>query len=233
MKKKEKPIALVVAVVALVLAVFSTYSTLNSGSSGYEGEAFKASVFEAIDAYIADKSKVEVSVDDDAMKGDKNAPVTIIEFTDYQCPYCAKYVTETYPKIIENYVETGKVRYVLRDFPLGGHPEAAGAANAAECLREQGGDDMYWEYHDILFANQTDLSPEKLKEYAADFDVDQDQFASCVDEEKYKDEVAADFQAGVESGVRGTPAFFVNGLPLSGAQPYENFEKAIEQALSD
>ena len=237
MKKNEKPFALILAVVALVLAAYATYTTVGLQKE-HKTENFKASVFGLIDDYIAEKSgqptgPVDVSVDDDAMMGSKKAPVTIVQFTDFQCPYCAKFVAETLPQIVENYVDTGKVNFVLRDFPLTNHPNAAPAANAAECLREQGGDEMYFEYHDLLFANQADLSVEKLKEYAAGFDIDQNQFASCVDENKYQNETEADFQAGVEYGVQGTPAFFVNGNLLAGARPYENFKTAIEAALAE
>jgi len=233
MKKKQCVLPIILSVTAIVLGAYATFATYQIKKGGANDANFKANVFAAIDDYIAEKSKVEVSVDDDAMKGDEKAPVTIIEFTDYQCPYCGRYVKETYPQIVKNYIETGKVRYVLRDFPLGGHAQAAGAANAAECVREQGGDAMYWEYHDVLFTNQSDLSVEKLKEHAADLDIDQEKFASCVDEKKFEKEVSADFNAGVEAGVRGTPAFFINGMPLSGAQPYQSFVDVIEQALSN
>ena len=238
MKKKEKPFALVIAVIALILAVFSTYSVVDAKKDAYDGEAFKASVFSAIDDYVAEKTgqptgPVDVSIDDDPMKGDKKAPVTIVEFTDYQCPYCGRYARETMPEIVKNYVDTGKVRYVLRDFPLGNHASAGPAANAAECVREQGGDEMYYDYHDILFENQGELSTEKLKEYAADFDIDQAALATCVDELKFKEEINKDFADGNNYGVRGTPAFFINGELLAGAQPYENFEAAIEAALDN
>jgi protein-disulfide isomerase len=237
MKKKEKPFALVLAVLALLLAAYATYATIGLQSE-HKAENFKASVFGLIDDYIAEKSgqptgPVDVSVDDDAAKGEEDAPVTIVEFTDYQCPFCKRFADEALPQIMKDYVDTGKVRLVVRDFPLTNHPNAATAANAAECLREQGGDEMYFGYHDALFENQTDLSTEKLKEYAAGFDIDQAQFASCVDENKYQDEVAADFKAGTEYGVRGTPAFFINGNLFAGAQPYENFKAAIEAALTE
>jgi len=174
---------------------------------------------------------VDVSVDDDPAKGSEKAPVIIVEFTDYQCPFCKRYATETLPQIVKDYVDTGKVRYVLRDFPLGSHTGAGPAANAAECLREQGGDDMYFQFHDVLFENQADLSVEKLKEYASDFDIDSAQFADCVDNNKFAEEIGKDFSDGNSYGVRGTPAFFVNGELLAGAQPYENFKAAIDKAL--
>jgi len=241
MKKKEKPLAIVLSVIAIVLAAYATITTVQLKNNGQDDDMFKDSVFEAIDDYIAEKNNqaqkpaepIEVSLDDDAMKGDENAPVTILEFSDYECPYCGRYVSETLPQIVTNYIETGKVKYVYRDFPLGFHANAKPAANAAECIREQGGDEMYFEYHDVLFANQKELGVEKLKEYAAEFDIDQTQFASCVDEGKYDSEVVADFDEGQKYGVQGTPAFFINGMPMFGAQPYAAFEAAIEEALSN
>jgi len=241
MKKKniKKQFPIILSVIAIVLAAYATFTTVQLKNDGQNDVEFKSSVFGAIDDYIAEKNAppptgpVEVSLDDDAMKGDENAPVTIVEFSDYECPFCGRYVKETYPQIVKNYIDTGKVNYVFRDFPLGFHASAKPAANAAECIREQGGDSMYFEYHDVLFANNTELGVEKLKEYAATFSIDQSQFASCVDENKYADEVEADFTEGGSYGVRGTPAFFINGTLIAGAQPYENFETAIEAALAE
>jgi protein-disulfide isomerase len=171
---------------------------------------------------------VDVSVDDDSIKGDPNAPVTIIEFSEFQCPFCKKYVDEAYLKIIEEYVDAGKVRYVFRDFPLGFHDQAKPAAMASECAHEQG---KYWEYHDLLFENQVDLSIENYKKWAVDLGLDTGQFNDCLDTEKYAEEVDNDLADGQSYGVSGTPAFFINGKMISGAQPYAVFEQAIEEAL--
>ena len=238
MKKKVTIFPIVLSVIAIVLGAYATFTTYQLKQGGQNDAAFKADVFKAIDEYVAEKSgrpagPVDVSIDDDPMKGDKKAPVTIVEFTDYQCPFCARYTLETLPQITKDYIDTGKVRYVLRDFPLGMHPDAASAANAAECIRAQGGDDMYFDYHDVLFANQTELSPEKLKAYAADFNVNQNEFSTCVDNNEYAAEIQKDFSDGSQYGVQGTPAFFINGMPFFGAQPYENFKAAIEEALAN
>ncbi|MBN2306868.1 DsbA family protein [Candidatus Peregrinibacteria bacterium] len=236
-KQNKLPISLVLSVIALLLAGYASYGVVQLREKHKE-DVFKASIFDAIDDYVAEKTgqptgPVDVSIDDDPVKGDEKAPVTMVEFTDYQCPFCGRYSRETLPQIVENYINTGKVKYVLRDFPLGNHPDAGPAGNAAECIREQGGDDMYYDYHDILFNNQSELSKEKLKEYAADFSIDQNEFASCMDSNKYAEEMKADFDDGNSYGVRGTPAFFINGNLIAGAQPYENFEAAIEQALAE
>lgn len=242
MARKNNQIPVVLSIIALVLSAYAVFTVtdLKKGGAGGAGDDFNERVNEAIDAYVAEKSgqaapsnePVKVSVDDDPVKGDDKAPVTIIEFSDYECPFCGRFFRDTLPQITEKYIDTGKVKYVFRDFPLSFHPNAKPAANAAECVREQGGDEMYFEYHDVLFTNQTALGVDKLKGYAADFDIDQSEFASCVDEGKFNTEVDADFADGQKAGVRGTPGFFVNGIPISGAQPYAVFESAIEDELN-
>ncbi len=174
-------------------------------------------------------SVLEVSSDDDPVLGNKDAPVTIIEFSDFQCPFCARFFSETFPLLEENYVNTGKVKIVFRDFPLNFHPEAEPAALAAECADEQG---KFWEYHDLLFKNQDALSAENYKKWAQDLGLDTVAFSDCLDSQKYLDEVKADVEDGVKYGVTGTPAFFVNGQAVTGAQPYEVFQKEIDAALA-
>lgn len=238
MKRKETPFIIALAVVALILSAYATFSVVNLKKAGSKTDdtAFKTDVYKIIDAYIAEKSgqptgPVDVSIEGAPMVGDAKAPITIVEFSDFECPFCGRYVKETYPQILKKYVETGKVKYVFRNFPLPMHASAAGAANAAACVREQGGDKMFFEYHDTLYANQTDLSVPKLKEYASKLSIDQTKFAACVDGNKFADAVTKDFTEGGKYGVRGTPAFFINGMPLSGAQPIAAFEAAIDAAL--
>lgn len=166
--------------------------------------------------------------DDDAVKGDADAPVTIVEFSDFECPFCGRYAEQTYPQIVEEYIETGKVKYIFRDFPLSFHANAQKAAEAAECAGEQG---KYFEMHDLLFANQDSLSVENYKQWAEDLGLDTEQFNTCLDSGEMADEVAADFTYGQQIGVTGTPAFFINGKMISGAQPYEVFKQAIEEEL--
>ncbi len=176
----------------------------------------------------AQAKKVDVSVDDDAMKGKKDAPVTIIEFSEYQCPFCKRFVDGAYAQILKEYVDTGKVKYVFRDFPLGFHDQAKPAAEAAECAGDQG---KYWEYHDLLFKNQASLSAANYKKWAKDLGLDTTKFNTCVDTNKHKAEVEKDFADGQKAGVSGTPAFFINGKMISGAQPYSVFKQEIEAAL--
>lgn len=174
---------------------------------------------------------VDVSIDDDAVKGDPNAPVTIIEFSDYECPFCGRHFRDTLPQIISEYVDTGKVKIVFRDFPLGFHDDAQKASEAAECAGEQG-DENYWKMHDKLFENQQTLDEDSLKQYAKDIGLDTVQFDSCLDSDAMEDEVKADMEDGKIYGVSGTPAFFINGKFISGAQPFSVFKDIIDAELA-
>jgi len=180
----------------------------------------------------------DVPLEDVPMMGDPDAPVTIVEYSDYQCPFCVRHVQQTMPQLLKNYIETGKVRYVFKDFPLTQiHAQAPKAAEAARCARELGGDDAYWQMHDRLFEGQGQWSnnPEHVgvfNGYAGDLGLDQVAFGECLDSGRYASAVAADFQEGAGFGVSGTPAFFINGQPLQGAQPYAAFEQLIEALLA-
>ena len=173
--------------------------------------------------------KSMVSVDDDPMKGSNDAPVTIIEFSDFECSYCARFYLQTLLQIEENYIQTGKVRFVYRDYPLSFHQYAKIAAEASECADEQ---DKYWGYHDMLYENQNALDNESLKQYAQDLGLDITEFNECLDSGKMAQEVEEDFQDGVSYGIKGTPTFFINGIKVVGAQPYEVFQQIIEQELN-
>jgi len=171
----------------------------------------------------------ETLVDDDAVKGDENAPVTMVEFSDYECPFCGRHFEQTYPQIIEEYVNTGKVKLVYRDFPLDFHPNAQKAAEAAECAGEQ---DKYWEMHDKLFENQQALGINNLKQYAKEIGLNTAKFNSCLDSGKMVSEIAKDMQDGQAAGISGTPGFIINGRLVSGAQPFSAFKQIIEQELN-
>lgn len=177
---------------------------------------------------------VDVSIDDDAIFGDIDAPVTIVEFSDFQCPYCESFYKETLPLLISNYVETGKVRIIYRDFPLSGHPEANLAAQAAECVRNESDDTGYYAFHDWLFENVSVWSQKvdamEILITAAQDNLNVD-IRSCVENSEMADEVNADMTAGRGYGVTGTPSFFINGKKLVGAWPYEVFESVIESEL--
>ena len=159
-------------------------------------------------------------------KGPESAPVTIVEFSDFECPFCSR-INPTLAQVRENYPD--QVRIVFRQFPLDMHPNARKAAEASLCASDQ---DKFWEMHDAMFADQRNLGVPALKEKAERIGLDAAQFGQCLDSGEYADEVAADLRAGVEAGVNGTPAMFVNGIPLSGAVPYENLAEVIDAELA-
>jgi protein-disulfide isomerase len=173
---------------------------------------------------------MQALADDDPILGDKNAPVTIIEFSDYQCPFCGRFYSQTLTQLKEKYINTGKVRLVYRDFPLDSiHPQATPAAIAANCAGEQG---KYFEYHDKIFENQPGLGSESLKTWAGEIGIDVKKWEACIADPAQLQEVRKDLADGSAVGVQGTPAFFVNGQLVSGAQPYTVFEQIIEGELA-
>ena len=182
-----------------------------------------------------------VSIAGGAIKGDENAQVTVVEFTDYQCPFCRRHVHDTQPQIEKDYVKTGKIRYVLRDFPLDSIlPLAFIAAEAASCSGEQG---KHWEMHDRLFANQNALAAAHLSSHAQAVGLDAAKFKTCLDSGKYTEKVRKDLAEAKKTGVNGTPTFFVgltepNGSEIKavkkivGAQSYAAFKDAIDGLLA-
>jgi protein-disulfide isomerase len=166
---------------------------------------------------MLDAPRQNVEAAKGAAKGPASAPIEIIEFSDFQCPFCQR-ANPTVDQVLKTYGD--RVRFVYRHFPLGNHPNARPAAEASQCAAEQG---KFWEYHDRLFANPSKLGDPDLKQHAAALGLDTGKFNACVDSHKYKPQVDADVNAGEEAGVNGTPAFFVNGRMLSGAQPFESF----------
>lgn len=181
--------------------------------------------------------EVKVDIDDDPLLGNAGAPLTLIEFSDYQCPFCSRFSRETLPRIKKEYVDTGKVRYVFRDYPLPTHKEAPKAAEAANCAGDQG---KYWQMHNRLFEQQSKISLSDLKNHAKDMGLNMEQFGQCLDSGKYIQEVQKDFQDGQKAGVGGTPTFFIGkttkdgkitSYPIRGAQPFEAFKTMIEEML--
>ena len=167
----------------------------------------------------------DVSVDDDPMRGKEDAPVTIVEFSDYECPFCARFASNL-DDILKN--NEGRIRYVLRDFPLETiHPNAFKAAEAANCAGDQG---QYWAMHDVMFANNQQLGIDRLKEYASQLKLDRNQFEECLNNDKYAEEVRNDLMDGQLYQVTGTPTFFINGRRLTGPS-LEELQQAIDEAL--
>jgi len=159
-------------------------------------------------------------------RGPENAPVTIVEFSDFECPYCSR-AEETVSEVMRVYGD--KIRLVFRDLPLPNHTNAPKAAEAAHCAGEQG---KYWEMHAKLFANQRALDVASLKGYAKDLKLDQAKFDKCLDSGSTAALVEASKKAGNEAGVTGTPAFFINGVLISGAQPFDAFKEVIDAELA-
>jgi len=243
-KKENQPLLIAIiftgAIIAAALVFFATQFAGNSG--GNEDEVLKI-----VDSYVMDLmaneiipgqyqddyvSPAEIGVDDDAILGDENAKLTILEFSDYECPFCKKFVDGAYPEIKEKYIDTGKVNLVFRDFPLGFHKDAMAASLAAECAKDQGSDETYYQYHDKLFAEQK-LDRASLISYASELELNTEEFTQCLDDQKFLSEIQHDMEEGQTAGITGTPGFIINGKIISGAQPFEAFEAAIEEALAE
>ncbi len=184
---------------------------------------------------------MKISVDNDPIIGNPDAPITIIEFSDFQCPFCARFYTQTLPLIYEEYIEPGKVKLVFRDYPIQSiHPNAVPASVAAECANEQG---KFKEMHDTLFENQNEWGKQKtadalslFSQYATKIQLEQEVFDSCLTSGKYIEEIKKDFDDGSDYGVTGTPGFFIGNdqigyVELKGAQPFESFKKVIDSQL--
>jgi protein-disulfide isomerase len=171
--------------------------------------------------------RAEVSVAGEPFKGSEKAPVTIVKFEDFHCPFC-KQVQPTFNELLSQY--NGKVRLVHKDLPLESlHPQARQAAEAARCAYEQG---KFWEYHDKLYANSPKASADDLKSYAKEVDLDVDSFDRCFASGKYKAVVQQDLKEGAQLGLTGTPTIFINGREISGNQPLEAFEAIIDEELA-
>lgn len=173
-------------------------------------------------------------VDDDPALGPEDAPITIVEFSDFECPYCKRWHEQTFKQLLNMY--EGKIRFVYRDFPLHNiHPRAQIAAEAAECADDQG---MYWPMHDILFNDQAAWSKtapnpvDRFKIYALQLGMDADELLNCIDRGTYTQEVQFDLRAGASYGITGTPAFIINGKLLSGAHPLETFQMVLDRELA-
>ncbi|HZM71546.1 MAG TPA: thioredoxin domain-containing protein [Candidatus Cryosericum sp.] len=170
--------------------------------------------------------RVQVSADDDPVKGGPaSAPVTIVEFSDYQCPFCSRAETVV-DEVMKKYGD--KVRLIYRDYPLSFHQNAETASMASECAEEQG---KFWEMHGAMFGNQAKLAAPDLVETAGSIGLNKDTFKGCLDSGKFRSEVQKDFQDGQKYGVTGTPTFFINGIMIVGARGVESFSEIIDREL--
>ncbi len=214
------PAAIVLA--GIIIAVATIYSVKRPSSN--------TGVDNSKTAVIAALPQISSS---DFVLGDQNAPVTIIEYSDFQCPFCGKFFKETESVLREKYIKTGKVKFIYRSFAFLGQ-ESLWAANAARCAGEQ---DKFWQYHDYLYSNQSGenqgaFSKDNLKSFATALGLNTEKFNACLDSEKYTDLIQKETKAGSEAGVQGTPASFINGTLYPGALPTATFTKIIDDELS-
>jgi protein-disulfide isomerase len=187
-------------------------------------------------APTSDKVKMSVAVGWYSL-GRDDAPVTVVEFADYQCPFCRKFHSETFVELKKNYIDTGKVRFVSRDLPLDFHPNAPSAAVAARCAGEQ---DKFWEMRDMILVNAVDLSPASLLKYGRQINLDMTVFGACLNDKKYTVAIQKDVADAGTLGISGTPSFVVgktakdqiNGVRIVGAVPYSVFDTAVKNQLN-
>ncbi len=248
--KNSTPKGMIVALVAVV-AVAAFFA--GAYFSNLDSDVLTKSEFEEAISKLESKmtitqqaesqpsQPVKICLDNDPIRGDPNAPITILEFSDFQCPFCARFHVQTLPLLLEEYIDAGKVNLVYRDFPIQSiHPNALPAAVAAECANEQG---KYWEYHDTLFEKQSvwsrlnsDAAISTFSQFATEVGLEQQQFDSCLGSGKYLEEVQNDMREGREYDITGTPGFFVGNeeigfVKITGAQPFEIFKRVIDAQL--
>jgi protein-disulfide isomerase len=173
---------------------------------------------------------METLADDDPYLGEEDAPIIIVEFSAYACPFCGRHYQETFQPLLENYGDY--IRYVYRDYPVINQSLSVAAALAANCANEQG---AFWDYHDLLFLHQSDLQRGTAfyMETAEALDLDTIEFSLCYESQRFIDEISNDYNDGSEMQLTGTPAFFINGEYISGAQPYDVFEEVILRKLEE
>jgi protein-disulfide isomerase len=224
----------------LIAAAMVSGSVLYVGSGGNSAALLPAALQPTVQpnggtAPVVIKDPSTLFTVNDPSIGNAKAKVTIVEFSDFQCPFCRRFWKDTYSQIKKQYIDTGKVRMITRAFPLSFHPAARPAALASLCAKEQG---KFWEYRDTVFGEQEKqgqatitFGVPELKTWAAALGMNGPQFNACLDSEKYAAQVDADTAAGSAFGVSGTPSFFINGKQVVGAQPFSEFKKAIDEAL--
>lgn len=244
------PIALLISALMISISIFVSINKLGTqlasgiktGDSVAEGNADNKPNDVAVDpAQQADNTKVSTKIDDDAIKGNKNkAKVGIVEFSDYECPFCKRFYTDTLPQITKEFIDTDKAIFVYRDLPLDAlHPNARNSAEAAECAGEES-PAKYLEFHNKIFETSDELSATKLKDIAKEIGLNTGKFNDCFDSKKMADEVKKDESDAAAAGINGTPGFVVGTLKsdgtvegevISGALPFSEFQKVIDKYL--
>lgn len=226
-------IAAVFLVVGMVIGAYGAFKVERANRSWLSdalSEAMEGQVGTIASDQQAEQTdpdaRVEVSADDDPAHGPADAPVVMIEFSDFNCPYCGRFARETLPLLRENY--EGRIRFVYRDYPILGDSSLQ-AAVAAECADDQG---AFWGFHDLLFENQSRFNQEMFIGFAEQLELNVEQFTACQNDPAVRDEVIADYEEASRLRVGGTPTFFINGRRVVGAQPYEVFQGVIDEELA-
>lgn len=233
MPKSWTPILMVLLMVAsFLLGMLLTKVQYLEGQSGTAAPAAGQQAA-AGQPSAAPGTPVNVGVGSLPVMGNPNAKVKVVEFADFQCPFCEQWFKTVEPNLINDYVKTGKVAFYWRDYPFLGQ-ESTDAANAARCANAQG---KFWQYHDYLYNHQGQensgaFSKANLEQFAANLGLNTAQFNSCMDNNTYAKDAATDLADGQKAGVNGTPTVFINGVPVVGAQPYAAFKSAIDAALA-
>jgi protein-disulfide isomerase len=229
-KKKESDILFIVS--SLVVGLMAMVTTFGLGYVIGNSNLPDAVV------PLGNGAMVEIQIDsNDPYLGDENAPVTIVEFSDFECPFCARHYTQSFEKIKTEYIDRGLVKLVFKDLPIEAiHPNAVNAAVIAECAYDQAGNDMYFEVHNRIFENmaaQTDtLAKENVYNWIADIEgINLDEIKTCTEESRTIDRVNKDVVQAGELGINGTPAVFVNGKFFNGAVPYDQIKSTIDAEL--
>lgn len=242
------PVAILIGSVIIAIAIL-----INGGIIKFKGSTAKSTTQVAqaptqqapqAAAPAQPSGPVKVSVADEPVLGNKNAPVTLVEFVDYECPFCKRFFDQTLSDIKKSYIDTGKVKLVMRNFPLSFHQNAHKESQAALCARDQGGDSTYFKFHDQIFtkttSNGTGLALDQLPIIAGSVGLNVSQFQSCLDSGKYKDYVDKDIAYATKVGANGTPTWFVgkstpdgtiDGQIIVGAQPFSAFQPTIDSLL--
>jgi protein-disulfide isomerase len=219
MKKMSLPQSLILCVIACAGGVFLGF--LGGTSLSRANDAQPAQLQPQV------QKRYDIPVDGFPSIGPDNAPIVIVEFSDFQCPYCARFHDQTLQPLLDAY--PGKIRFVYRHLPLTSiHSAAFQAAEASMCAYEQG---TFWPYHDEIYENQANLRTDLYMQIAADLGLDLESFSSCLENEDYKDLVQSDVDFAVNLGVRSTPTFFINGLAFVGAQHLDAFRQVIDSEL--
>lgn len=213
------PISIVIAGVLIAVTILYTGSNRSTQGSLAQGAANPPDSGRKVEVTIADT---------DPTLGNVDAPVTLIAFEDFECPFCERFSQQTLPLIIDEFVKSGKVRIVWKDFPLSIHSRAQETHEAGRCAWEQ---DKFWEYHNEIYSNQNNLGTNDLKRYAKNLGLNESQFTSCLDSGKYTALIREKISEGTSIGVSGTPSFLINGRLVVGAQPYQTFADIINQAI--